>query len=369
MANFSPLVLNAGQPQQLQAADTLLVTNFSTAFNQISGNRSAAYPGALVGFGLRVVASTYTDTSSITGTIASIYGHSLGAPTFNATNTITYTMAATLFIDKPPATGMNVTNSNVYALVLGGDLGFQTGTTAKFGPIDAQGFNIRTNATTRMALTALGIQTHTQTGASSGSSPFVTWTQSANTGGSAGMLLFTAGTHTGQTATEVTDINFNLSASLTMVDGTVGNQRSVRMQGRTYNKTTTLLTLTKASTLSVDTPVAGAGVVINTLAAIECNGNLLLPTAGNKIFIKEGSSGSLGQTTLVAGTKAITITGLTTSSRAFTELVTASGASLTIQYQAVCTANTLTIQANVAAGTINVSDASVLNYVIFEPAP
>jgi len=83
-----------------------------------------------------------------------------------------------------------------------------------------------------------------------------------------------------------------------------------------------------------------------------------------KVGIVEGTGGRTGQTALVAGTKAITITGLTTSSRAFVQLVTPGGTSLTIQYQAVCTANTLTIQANVAAGTINVSDTSTLNYFI-----
>lgn len=94
------------------------------------------------------------------------------------------------------------------------------------------------------------------------------------------------------------------------------------------------------------------------------NGNLTLGTAGNALLITEGSNGRVGQTTLVAGTKAITITGLTTSSRALVQLVTPSGVALTITYQAVCTANTLTIQANVAAGTINVNDISVLNYFV-----
>jgi len=75
-------------------------------------------------------------------------------------------------------------------------------------------------------------------------------------------------------------------------------------------------------------------------------------------------SGVSGQTTLVAGTKAITITGLTTSSLAFVQLVTPNTASSTIQYKAVCTANTLTITALVAAGTINASDVSTVNYAI-----
>lgn len=72
-----------------------------------------------------------------------------------------------------------------------------------------------------------------------------------------------------------------------------------------------------------------------------------------------------GQTTLVAGTKAITITGLTTSGRAKVTFVSIGGTvSTTWQYAAVCTANTLTITALTNAGTTNTTDTSVLNYSI-----
>lgn len=85
----------------------------------------------------------------------------------------------------------------------------------------------------------------------------------------------------------------------------------------------------------------------------------------SKIGIVEGTGGRTGVTTLVAGTVAITITGLTTSSRAFIQRTTSSGTTLTIEYNAVCTSNTLTITADIAAGTINTADTSSLNYVIF----
>lgn len=98
--------------------------------------------------------------------------------------------------------------------------------------------------------------------------------------------------------------------------------------------------------------------------AITINGNLTLGTAGNALLITEGSNGRVGQTALTLGTVAVTITGLTTSSRAFITLVSPSGVTLTTQYQAVCTSNTLTIQANVAAGTINTADGSTLNYFV-----
>ena len=71
------------------------------------------------------------------------------------------------------------------------------------------------------------------------------------------------------------------------------------------------------------------------------------------------------QTTLSSGTKALSISGVTTSSLATVTLVSPSGSSLTTQYQAVCTAGTVTIQANVAAGTINTSDGSTVNVVVY----
>lgn len=72
----------------------------------------------------------------------------------------------------------------------------------------------------------------------------------------------------------------------------------------------------------------------------------------------------LGQATLVLGTKAVTITGLTTSHRAFVQLVTIGG-TIAAQYMAVCTANTLTITAETASGITQTLDTSTLNYVIF----
>lgn len=72
----------------------------------------------------------------------------------------------------------------------------------------------------------------------------------------------------------------------------------------------------------------------------------------------------VGQTTLVAGTKAITIAGLLTTSKAFLQVVSPLTAGSTVDIQAVCTANTLTITALIAAKTINVADVSIVNYMI-----
>lgn len=107
----------------------------------------------------------------------------------------------------------------------------------------------------------------------------------------------------------------------------------------TYNQenTTTYLSATATATVVAAVAAAQAGVL---------------------------GAGVSGQTTLVAGTKAITIAGLTTSSIALVSLVSSANGSSTVTYQAVCTANTLTLRANVAAGTINASDTSVVNYAI-----
>lgn len=73
----------------------------------------------------------------------------------------------------------------------------------------------------------------------------------------------------------------------------------------------------------------------------------------------------LNQATLVAGTIAISLTGVTTASRAFVQLVVESG-TLGASYKAVCTSGTLTITSVNTIGSTNVSDTSTVNYIIFE---
>lgn len=116
---------------------------------------------------------------------------------------------------------------------------------------------------------------------------------------------------------------------------------------------------------AISSPVAGVLVTDVTLSRLGFYGTSWEYVLTDKLSITEGSGAKLGQTTLVSGTKAITIAGLTTSSRAFVTMVSPSGGTLSLEYQAVCTANTLTIQANVAAGTINTADGSTLNYVVY----
>jgi|ERR1700722_154313 len=87
----------------------------------------------------------------------------------------------------------------------------------------------------------------------------------------------------------------------------------------------------------------------------------LVGTDGSKNLVSAASS---GQTTLISGTKALSITGVTTSSKAFVQLVTPTGATLTVERQAVCTSGTVTITALLSSDLINTSDGSVVNYFV-----
>jgi hypothetical protein len=73
-----------------------------------------------------------------------------------------------------------------------------------------------------------------------------------------------------------------------------------------------------------------------------------------------------GQTTLVGGAKAITVTGLTAASLAFVSVVSAvpGAGNLTVSHRAVCTADTITITALLANGNANTADTSVVNWFV-----
>lgn len=89
--------------------------------------------------------------------------------------------------------------------------------------------------------------------------------------------------------------------------------------------------------------------------------------AAVKALVAAAAVGTIakGQTTLVAGTKAITIAGLVSTNDAFTGLVAQGGTSTGVyEYKAVCTTNTLTISAVDATGALVNTDTSVVNYFV-----
>jgi hypothetical protein len=178
----------------------------------------------------------------------------------------------------------------------------------------------------------------------------------------------TPGAHTTLTASTPIDDVLLDTRTKQYGTGTLATEKTVFLKGQTIGFVGAS-TLTDPQTLFVSSPIAGTNATFTNNYAATFDGNISLATAGNKIFIKEGTGGSLGQTSLVSGTKAVTVTGVTTSTRCLTQLVTPSGTTLTTTYQCVCTANTVTLQANVAAGTINTADGSTLNYFLVEPKP
>ena len=106
--------------------------------------------------------------------------------------------------------------------------------------------------------------------------------------------------------------------------------------------------------------LGGEGVDVNVGRNLTVENNLTI-AAGGKLNV---GTTIAGQVVLVAGTLAITVAGVTTSSLAFVTLVTPNTGTLTVKFKAVCTANTVTITALIAAGTINIADISTVNYLV-----
>ncbi len=195
----------------------------------------------------------------------------------------------------------------------------------------------------------------TATARSSGFEPAFKVTPAANTAGAA--------------STEYN--NFVLEgATQTAASGTTATQRNFYIKRNTYNGTSGTRTITNPYGLYVEDNAAVTNGVLTNNYAIGADGNVALVTAGNAYFIKEGINGYSGTTTLVSGTKAITVSGVTTSDHCLTTgASTVTGATLTSDYTCLCTANTITIQANVVGQTINTADGSTLGYVIFRATP
>lgn len=188
-------------------------------------------------------------------------------------------------------------------------------------------------------------------------------TQPAATSAWIPVTRYDPGAHTALTAnTEFPDYTFS-AANHTWVDGTVATQRWAYMHSPSVLGTTTLATVTDGFTLYIEKPLAGTKGAVTNPYALGLDGNLKLVTAKNKIFITEGTDGSVGQATLVSGTKAVTVNGTTTSTRCFATLVSQGGTvTTTIAYTCACTANTITITAVDATKATVTTDTSIVNY-------
>jgi len=112
--------------------------------------------------------------------------------------------------------------------------------------------------------------------------------------------------------------------------------------------------------------VSSAQMTLSSAGSLSlANGNITLGTAGNKLVITEGTNGRVGQVALTSGVATVSISGLTSSSRAFMGFVAQGGTSTTVwQYKMVCTTGTLTITAIDVTGTTVTTDTSTVNYFI-----
>lgn len=338
-----------------------------------------------------------------TGTLALQRFHTIGAPTISFVGLSSTTISETVDISQPLA-GTNATvttpSSQVgnFALGLNGGLRVYNTSFTNHGFFYQQANNV------------------TRIGGGSNSNEYIEFSGGAvttsvgvNIGTSGNGSIF-AGTYNGISVAATTAKSVILkvgattmststgnTASAVSIQGTHGNQGTgenkalsidtdINMNGSATAATVRLFDINPTRTNSTglanlygvtSRPTDGLNgfgtgtptATLHVVGTTKLDGSVTLPTVGNKILIKEGSGGFMGQTTLVSGTKAVTVSGVTTSTRCFLTRVTPSGTTLTINYDCACTTNTVTIQADVAAGTINSADGSTLNYMLFEPAP
>lgn len=332
----------------------------------ITGNISAT-TWTTSGIGLRIAPASYTDTTS-TGTVASMYINTIGAPTLLASSATVYTNSATLFIDNP-IVSTNVTGTNLYSLALNGNILFTTGnkaiTATSSLTISVGGTNnytIQQSGSNRyqIAITT-GNHTFLNAASSSGTTAMNTWTQSVNTGGSAGIFTITGGAHTNQTlSTEIIDINFNLARTIQWATGTLATQRAVVIQSPTY-AFVGASTITTATSLDVTAPTAGTNTTITNNFAIRSTGNIALTTAGNGLYIKQGTNATCGRGTLIGGTLVVSTTKATSTSEIF---ITDRGGTVTnlgtIYISSVSSGTSFTVTSS------NVLDVSTFSWFIIE---
>lgn len=349
----------AGTRFQLDQQNTLLLASdntwtgtntFSTKPLIISGNQSAT-AWTTNGTQLSSRAASLTDTTS-TGTVAAQGVNAFGIPTLLASSSTTYTVSANVYIAGAPVASTNVTQTAAYALYIAGGTSFFNGTVV--GTVVQSG--LQTNSTQA---------TSTFSATNSGSG-----VDNTNAG-----VLFAAATTVRTRAFLNQTTGATPSAGSSYANFIVGSSPITAAATGTHALIANTVinpigTITNGSAIPITNTASlyinGAGTGgTNNYALLVNNGNVALGTAGQRLLITEGSNGIVGQVALVSGTKSITISGLTTASRAFIQGVSQAGTvSTTFEYAAVCTANTLTITALTTGNVTNTLDTSTLNYFV-----
>ena len=132
-----------------------------------------------------------------------------------------------------------------------------------------------------------------------------------------------------------------------------------------------LTALTNSTAVGYNSKVTGSNIIQlgnSNISGVTTSGDLNLNNTNKTIRLHKGSTNDMfGDLTLTAGTAAITITGLTSNDRAFTQLTSPSGIVGGI-YKAVCTTNSLTITSLNTNGTTLTTDTSTLSYFIVRPS-
>lgn len=136
----------------------------------------------------------------------------------------------------------------------------------------------------------------------------LTFAQGAVSSGSPNLLSITGGTHTNLTAsTEATDVNLNLSHTVTFATGTLATQRAMLVQAPTY-AFAGASTLTNAATLAISgAPIAGTNATLTNTWSLwvqgggaRFDGTIDCPGAG-------ATSLRLGPSTIAAGASSIAV--------------------------------------------------------------
>lgn len=255
-----------------------------------------------------------------------------------------------------------------------------------------------TNNSARYTISGAGAHSFNNTTSGSANN-FLTFTQAANTTTGGALAIFTAGAHTTMAAsTEITDINFNLSATEQHSTGAITLQRDSRIQGRTHSfvGASTITDMFAHAVIpsrvgANGTATRGGGILVETVNVINGGtavpdgygilsnaptgatrnwaagfvGDVVFPNVGDGLFLKEGTNAISGIATLSGGTVTVNTTSVTANSRIV----------LTIQsLGTVAVPTTVGVTARSAGTSFTITsasgtDTSVIYWMIIEPAP
>jgi|GEM_PF-7049532 len=273
------------------------------------------------GIGLRIRPTSFTDNSS-SGTVASVYMNTVGAPTLLASSATTYTNPVGTYFDAPIAS-TNVTFTNpAYAIGLNGNLlftGASRTVTSASGLTVGVGASVpltfQQNGSNRYMIAATtGNHTFTAAASSSGTNTFMTFTQPTNTGGVSNAYVLTAAPHTGQTAsTEINDVNYNLARTVTWATGTLATQRFALFQAPTI-AFAGASTVTQCATVAINNaPQAGTNATLSEPLAFWCQGGNVR-FDGTRVRMKHlsaiGVSPTIAAGAGAGGSPTVSITGM-----------------------------------------------------------